>query len=89
MEYLQIPVTATTAMYNSVAMSTGSSLLGMVVVTLFVCAILYVAWKLCKWIYRMFTDNPEASVKEVIYYDTSGKVVESRISETIAPPLRE
>lgn len=59
--------------YAAVANTTGSTVLATIVTVIVAVAVVYMLWQVGKWIYHLFTDEPEPRV--VQYYDKLGNPV--------------
>ena len=78
METLPVPMitpvgSVFTGVYTAVASATGSSTLAMIFTVIMIIAIVFLLWQVGKWVYKLFTDDPEEEM--IQYYDATGKPV--------------
>ncbi len=81
MEVLPVPVSTNAVsstfggIYSSVVATTGSTLLGYVVVTLVVFSIGFLLWTVGNWLYNLFQEKQEEKLAKVQYFDADGNPI--------------
>jgi len=81
MEVLPVPLSTNAVsstfggIYSSVVSTTGSTLLGYVVVTLVIFSLCFLLWTVGNWLYNLFIDRQEKHESEVKYFDGNGQPI--------------